>query len=68
MVNHMVCSSASYTVLEQSYKMCEQLETVEIETGNGKWKRSNLDVHVKPLINDHLPKTISIQRPLLCKD
>ena len=33
-----------------------QLETVEMETGNGKWKRkqSKLNARVKPLINDHL--------------
>jgi len=40
----------------------------EMENGNGKWKQSNLDVHVKSLINDHLPKTASIQRPPLSKD
>jgi len=45
------------------YSKQGQLGTVEMETRNRKWKQiwSNLDVHVKPLINDHFPKTTSIQ-------
>jgi len=48
-----------------------QLETVEMETRNGKqkWKTESqnlmqMNARVKPLINDHP----SVQRPPLCKD
>ena len=44
-----------------------QLETVEMETGNGKWKWSKLQMNagVKPLINNHLLKATSVQLPPL---
>jgi len=40
------------------------------DSGDGEWKQSKLmqmNVRVKPLINDHLLKTTSVQRPLLYK-
>jgi len=45
-----------------------------METGYGKWKMETvkdlmqMDARVKLLINDHLLKTTSVQRPPLCKD
>jgi len=41
-----------------------QLETVEMETGNGNSQNlMQMNTRVKPLINDHLLKTTSVQRP-----
>jgi len=48
-----------------------QLETVEMETRNGNGNCQNLmqmNARVKPMINDNLLKTTSVQRPPLCKD
>jgi len=41
------------------------------KNGSGKWKLSKLiqmNARVKPMINDNLLKTTSVQRPPLCKD
>jgi len=46
-----------------------QLETVEMENGNGNSQNlMQMNARVKPLINDHLLKTTSVKIPPLCKD
>jgi len=49
------------------YLIGGQLETVETETGDGKWKtepvKKQMYIRLKSLINDHLLKTTSLQRP-----
>ena len=45
-----------------------QLESVEMETGNGNSQNlMQMNARVEPLINDHLLKTTSVQRPPMYK-
>jgi len=40
---------------------------MEVENGNGQ-NLMQMNARVKPMINDNLLKTTSVQRPPLCKD